>query len=273
MDFPRRYANLVLGVAVGMHGLVAFCPATAVGEEPNPNRNKDTISPEFAKEVKFDAKQLIEQLENHNAPPKLVPGRSDGDDPIFDRRYKWSEDDRIARATQALVDHADDALPELLKHFDDKRYSMTDYSSVDAGANNDDIGEVCWRIVVESLSQPFCEHIPDGDDLAYKLRIADRGASADLRTWCAERRDKKFYELQIEQCELAIERVKKLNDDSLGDDPTADRKKSIAEIENQIDALRKNRKPILAKKFGRYFALERFNSEWAEEIRKRHEKK
>jgi hypothetical protein len=273
MGFPHRYAKLVLGIAVGFHCFVVFCPVAAIGEEPNPKSKNNAVAWEAAKEAKFDAKQLIEQLENHNAPPKLVPGRSDGDDPIFDRQYKWSEDDRISRASQSLVDRADDALPELLKHFDDKRYSMTYYTSVDDGAGIDDIGDVCSRIVAESLSQPFCELIPEGDDLAYKLRIADRGASVDLKSWCEERRDKKFYELQIEQCELAIARIKKLDDGSLGDDPIAEKKKSIEAIENQIDALRKNRKPTLAKKFGRYLAIKRYDSEWAEAIRKRHEKK
>jgi len=273
MDIPRRYANLVLAIAVGLHGCFVFCPAAAVGEEPNPKGKNNAVAPESAKEAKFDAKQLIEQLENHNAPPKLVAGDRDGEEPIFNRQYKWSEDDRVARATQALVDRADEAFPELLKHFDDKRYSMTYDSSLADGAENDDIGEICWRVVAESLSEPFCQQIPDGDEVAYKLRIADRGASADLRSWCMERRDKKFYELQIEQCELAIERVKKLGDDSLGDDPIAEKKKSIAAIENQIDALRKNRTPILAKKFGRYFAIERYDSDSAEETRKKHEKK
>ena len=101
-------------------------------------------------------------------------------------------------------------LPVLLKHFDDKRYSRTYCTSSDSGADNLNVGSVCEEIVAESLSQAFYEYIPEGDKVAYQLRLADRGASNDLKTWCMERRDKPFYELQIEQCELAIDRIKHL---------------------------------------------------------------
>ena len=265
-----RSAGMAAALLVGLYWLAQFVPGAAIAEEPNSNCAKKPGASAPTTQTKFDAEQFIERLANHNSPPKLVDSAVVGLEPIFSRQYDWSEDNRIATATQVLVNYADEALPVLLKHFDDKRYSRTYCTSSDSGADNLDVGSVCGEIVAESLSQAFYEYIPEGDELAYQLRLADRGASKDLKTWCLERRDKPFYELQIEQCELAIDRIKHLREESADE---KDKVKSIAAIKNQIEIMRRQRKPIQAVRFGRYFSERTYDSEEAKEIRKKHGEK
>ena len=243
--------------------LALFSSSAAMADGPSRSGNEAQRPQLLPTQSKLDADLLIEQLVNKNLPPKLV-GAKDELKPIFDRGYKWSEDERIAAATQVLINFADEALPALLKHFDDKRFSMTYYSSADTTAANFDVGRVCHEIVAESLSRAFCEYVPEGDETVYKLRTADAGASHDLRTWCIERRDKPFYELQIEQCQLAVRRIEELKTDSVDD---KDKRKSIASIENQIEIMRRRRTTIQAVRFGRYFGERAYDSVWAAEIR------
>ena len=52
-----------------------------------------------------------------------------------------------------------------------------------------------------------------------------------------------------------------------------DKVKSIAAIKNQIEIMRRRRKPIQAVRFGRYFSERTYDSEEAKEIRKKHGEK
>jgi len=208
----------------------------------------------------FDAKKSISELVNKNAAPKLV-GQNDDWQPLFDRRHDWKEDDRVAAAIAELVGHGEEALPELLKHFDDNEYCMTYKSSIVENADNYTVGWVCSVVADELLSEAHCRYVPDGDVIIYHLRYAV-GGNEGLRAWCLARKEKKLYELQIEQCELVIPKILAAED---VDD--SEKRKAVDSIRSEVKALQKRRVPEAPSRFGERMSLSRFNREQAEELR------
>ena len=69
-------------------------------------------------------KQLIDGLANKNPPP---PFSDKGGPPLvtFPRNYDWTEQARVLSVWQQLNDRAEEALPELVAHLDDKKYCVS----------------------------------------------------------------------------------------------------------------------------------------------------
>jgi hypothetical protein len=179
---------------------------------------------------------LINALENHNNSPRILANQ-----PIFDVTYKWSEQDRIQRAIQRLVDHAEEAWPEMVEHLDDKRYCLT--HGYEEGSYNVTVGWVCARIISDYLSEAYFRQFPDdsdaGEQAFNRLDISHIATDGNLKAWCVRRNGKRLYELQIETCEWAILEVPKL--DEMTD---ADRQKWIVAIKDQVEDLREFKKAI-----------------------------
>jgi hypothetical protein len=248
------------------------CFTSSHGQEPE-HEQSGTSGLKKPKEegVAIDAREIIDALENHNRAPKIVGAMPD-EEPLFDKKYDWREQDRVAKAIQRLVDHAEQAWPELFKHFSDNRYSITYCRSFSADRPiNYDIGDVCNSIVLKYLAAGYNQHRPPGERAWRMLHVPFfAGNRESVKKWCQARAGKKLYELQIEMCERAIPLVA-----GLTDVPEETRGKSIAAIKSQIDELRKSRTAVKVKAFAGTLAgtemMQLYSKQRATRIRERHE--
>lgn len=255
--------------------VVALCVLEVMGQEhdrvgkPPPAVSKKT------KETVVDAMGLIDALVNHNPapimtnPPLRFPPTEDEGLPLFDKKYDWSEYDRANKAVDSLVAHAEEAWPELLKHFDDKRYCMT-YKG-DYGQNYS-VGDMCEQIVHDYLVEGYSRHLPvlfravsnaEGAHAALQGSRVWWEAGTTRKVWCEKRKGKPLYELQIEMCEWAIARVAKLKDVS-----DEERGPFVKAVRAEITRLRQSKKAARFRGFSRNENFALYNREIAERIRK-----
>jgi hypothetical protein len=184
------------------------CPLPATGQEGDTNvilvPGKDLT----------DARSVINALENHNP----APGREyngDGYSPLFCKKYNWDEYRRVSKVIQFLKCHGEEAWPELLQHFDDKRYCITVGVNEYDSSRNCTVGDMCQQIVRDYLTAAYRRHISQlrVDEIQYYVLCAPAmlRKPEDLKAWCDKRKGKRLYELQIEMCEWAIEAARKLD--------------------------------------------------------------
>lgn len=232
-----RRPSLHLLLKCAVLGVAMWCNLMPVRSgEPAP---LDTHSfQKMADDAAFDAKNMVEALVNHNAPPMIV---NDGDGrAVFAENYDWSEQDRIPKLIATLMDRAEEAWPELVHALDDKRYSVTfrihDYPS------NWSVGNVCKEIISDYLARGYYFHsvADDADGRQWDVAMMNPVPRKDLTKWCQARKDKKLYELQIETCQWAITKIPdffpKASEDS--------RRKAIVAIKAEITLLDATRKPL-----------------------------
>lgn len=169
---------------------------------------------EPAKDVSVDTSTMVEALANHNPPPNLLAIIPDAVPPcripLFDAEFDWRENDRVWRAVSVLIEHAEDAWPELVKHLDDERYCITiEVSS--SFTYNWNVGDMCREIIGRNLAEAYYRNIqpltmPVNAQLRRPQVARDKKM---LKSWCEERNKKKLYELQIETCKWAITQLRK----------------------------------------------------------------
>ncbi len=212
-----------------------------------------TTKPEMRK---VDPDKLIKALRNRNPSPDIS-----NYSPKFIKSYDWNEYDRVDKAIIALVGHAEEAWPELLDHFDERRYCITYETEY---GRNYTVGDICCIIVHQCLIQAYRERISpwfSSSKIEYPksekvYRILSRPEmlkdARDIRIWCQKRAGKPLYELQIEMCEWAIEKTKVFNDVS-----DEEREPLIKSIREEIARLRESKKAVPfpgfhGEEFGRY---------------------
>ena len=213
--------------------------------------------------TKYDAKSLVNALENRNRAPKLV-NNVDETLPLFDEKYDWKEYKRVSKAIHFLLDHAEDAWPELVRHLDDERYCMT-YDSF-GFAGNLSVGEICRWIIEYWLHAPyFNSQMVPHFELVWRKLDGYPGTlrKEQLKRWCEKRSHKKLYELQIEACEWVLRIIPTLDD--LEEQERIVFRKAI---EHRIEELRKSQKPVHASQFGKERATG-YDALQAEKIRSR----
>jgi hypothetical protein len=228
---------------VALLSAIALCAPEVMSQEHNRGNGTQRTAPQVAKETVVDAEQLINALENHNSPPimtKISWGR-----PTFDKKYNWSEYNRVDTVIDLLVVHAEELWPHLLRHLNDKQYCITYYSdgSEDDGINYS-VGLVCRDVVYGYLVQGYRRHLwivcgavsrPEETDRA--LHVSWEKIGTTMRDWCEERKKKPLCELQIEMCEWAIAKVAKLKDVS-----DKEREPFIKAVRAEIVELRTSKK-------------------------------
>jgi hypothetical protein len=243
---PAMMAALLGTVALCL--LLVACQGSNCQSERTPGAHSATTDGIAADRKKFV--KLIDGLENHNPPPiiPVPPGRPEACTPIFDKNYDWHEQERVKRTIQRLVEHADDAWPEIIDHLDDKRYCMT-YESMEQ-PRNFTVGEICRQIISDTLSWGYMRHWSDEVEYGreqsfHRMSCSDVARNGDLKAWCESRSAKKLYELQIEMCEWAMPKVAQLTE------PTDEDKRAwIAAIAAQIEDFREFQRPVLPDRFG-----------------------
>jgi hypothetical protein len=185
----------------------------------------------------------IAALANRNRPPTLPKGEGK---PLrdSDKTYDPSEDDRVREAIDFLVQHAEEALPQLVEHFDDERYCIT-YGSSDEYWNNYSIVDVCYSIVSDCLTEPYFKTQPDTEWPMNRMWYPSVTQTPSEKSWFKSRANKKLYELQIEICDWAITEMPEMVI------LTAEEKSEwVHAIEKTRDSLRKTKKAIPIEKFG-----------------------
>lgn len=177
-----------------------------------------------------DYAALIEALASRNSEPDTSDGK-----PRPPAGFDWKDPSRVADAFHQLChDGSDELWEELLKHLDDKRYSLTMEFNDSGDWTNESVGDLCRMLAYKHLA----------DDVLDRYIPRDRPTRlikelwTDLGEWRKARADKSLYELQIEVCELGLPEVANLPD------WVSDEKKDKTrhKIEAQIDELKMTKK-------------------------------
>jgi hypothetical protein len=214
-------------------------------KEDKSNEHKEDKSNEHKedksnKHNNLDSLSRIETIVSHNPAPSFEGNRSSGR-PIFDDKFDWSEYQRVNYAINNLAYHAEDEWRELLKHFDDNRYSTTMHGEY---GHNYVVSDICELIVSSCLSQGYMKHYGNGihTESAYRVIKYPRGLynKSQIRDWCEKRKDKKLYELQVEMCEWAISIIMRMNDLS-----EEEKIPFVDAVQKEIDTLRNSKKAVI----------------------------
>lgn len=193
---PNRSRRLVISISLLFGGAIAVMGAErgdASKSDPTANEAPD-----------YDA--IIESLVNRNPIPAIVDvGR--GRRPLFPKDYDWEESYRVSRIRSELFRNEDPRLWEcFLKHMDDNRYALTAGNSDPVDPRNYSVGDLCWNAAQARLEFAEVHEKTGNGERTDRLRL-DLGNS-NLRKWRKDRSEKSLYELQIEVCEIALEKIK-----------------------------------------------------------------
>jgi hypothetical protein len=242
-----------LCVAIHSHPVFGECPK-GKAEKPAPTNQVRT--------VQFDAKRVIESLANANSPPKLVGGVEQR--PVFKNGFDWSEQDRVQKAIKLLVNHAEEAWPDLVNHLDDNRYAITYHFPTFDSAENYSIGDICEQIISDSISQGYYHQLPRrsrASEQVYHLTSEPLPCKeGKLKTWCEARSKKKLYELQVEMCNWVLGEIPELTKAT-----EDERKSAIAAIKTQIKTLETTKKPVQIDRLFRSWKAIPFTKEMVKE--------
>jgi hypothetical protein len=210
----------------------------------------------------FDAKKAIDAIASRNPEPSIF-GEAPDKKALFEKSYDWKDQKRVEKAIQLLVDHVEEAWPELVNHYSDNRYCIT-YEAFD-NATNFTVGGVCHWIIADALTEPSLRNWPRraGIHVLFRLREPLLDPNEDLQKWCLARRDKKLYELQIEVCQIAIAKVPTIIPE-LSD---LQRHDLIKAIELEIASLQKTHKSVGITRWGKRLNLIRYSPKDAERMR------
>ena len=156
-----------------------------------------------------DARAAVEALANRNPAPNLTG--PDNSRPIFAEKFDWSEDKRVWDAVPALVRHAEEAWPVLVKHLDDDRYCIALETAESGFTCNWTVGDMCREVVARNLAEAYYQNLRPLTQLV-AARMSRPEIARDkkkLKAWCEEQSKKKLYDLQIEMCHWAMGELSK----------------------------------------------------------------
>ena len=191
----------------------------------------------------FSAARVISALASKNPRPTIVDGRVE-----FPKDFQWMEQERCWKDIQEIAGNAEQALPELISHLKDDRYCITVHHELFDVNYNWTIGDVCHQLITRTLADSYYHELePETVELYRKLRRfgLDRNA---LVKWCDERKGMKLYELQLEACNWALERVE---DKQYLSEVTPDQRSQwLRSIKAAREKISKARKAVPMKNFG-----------------------
>lgn len=208
----RNLLAVELRVIVVIALVICWRAVEARSQEPVPKESKIKAPPNAADAPKFDAQSAVQNLACKNSAPRI---ESPIAKPVLPSNYDWAEQANKWKLIGTLLDHIEEAWPELVSHLDDKRYCMTVTNHLFGYNYNWTVGDVCQILLARNLSQPYWEALKPGSLEVYrKLRRPGFAAPKDrLKEWCAQYRSEKLFQLQIKACEWAREELSKEGDD------------------------------------------------------------
>jgi hypothetical protein len=209
--------------------------------------------------------RLIDSMANRNPTPVFVHAYSwyaAAPNPWFPDNYDFDEDDRVRGVIGQLCRYRnEDVWRWLTEHRHDDRYSLA--YAFDDGAFISSIGIFCRRAVIETLQHPYLRHLPPS---LYGSRpnLRPLAALGEQDAWFRDHPDLPLYLQQIHFCEAAIEKIPGL---ARGTD--VEKRQFAVDIRNEIDGLKRSKRPMLDGFCMIYSGTDRYNAKRAKEI-KRH---
>lgn len=208
---------------------------------------------------------MIEGLVSRNAPPEMVRIKVGAAKlPLFPADYDWEEQARILTLSGHLTTNDDPRLWEhYLRHMDDKRYAVTVGTEPGHYAENYSVGDICYEAAWARLdfAMVHLKQIPGEQHDVIRLDLGN----TVLTKWRKERATKRLYELQIELCETALEKV------AVEDGLSQEAKERISkELREKKSLLVKTKEPRFA--FATWDGYDKYNAKMAQEIRERFER-
>ena len=195
-------------------------------------------APSYAFGPPVAAVGAVDRLATTNTPP-VIRGDPGEERAVYGDKFDHKESKRVAGAVKEVVRRAEELWPELVAHLGDDRHCLTVGS--DAGyPRNWSVGDVCQDILGTTLSAPYYRHMmPATKETFHRFHIpAIAKDKAELRKWCLARKDRKLFELQIEQCEWAITEIDASDGNRNG------KLQLTAAIEKEVESLKKSRTAI-----------------------------
>jgi hypothetical protein len=195
------------------------------------------------KSVDWDA--LVGSLKSQRPAPRLREHHRRTDAPA---NFDFKEQSRILGVTDKLVRNVEAAWPSLADNIDNPAYCLTlheDYST--ETSRNYSVGQICELILLESLTAAHLPHQPGTIAAWQKLRwpaiLPEKRDTTALKEWFRKQgeRGQPLYELQIELCEWAIEKIPAMASNE------EDKTESIRGLEREIQKLKKTKLPVLLK--------------------------
>ena len=174
-------------------GLLGISTLAVAGEKPNPPGKLPT---------RERCERLVEQLVN----PGKAPFRSD-DVPRLPKGITTSDlyrsQAKIAEAYNDLSDNIEAALPVLMKHIDDNRFSYV-FESGSGNYTKATVGDACNAIVWNHV-EPYAPLVTVMDEARrqYPSFVEECGG---LKLWWKGRSGRSLAELQVEGIEWALHR-------------------------------------------------------------------
>lgn len=179
---------------------------------------------------------LIEGLANKNSEPRITKSGK----PLFLPSYDWQEANRVRTLYIELLKNDSEALwEEMVKHLGDDRYSLT-IGKGDVGAHNYSVGLLCLKMAHDRLEDAFSDTLPDNEE--GRPVYPELGIWDDLGAWRRQRGKKSLFELQVDACELAVEKLMAEPDLS-----QTEKREVRQRIHARIAELNRTKKPVFRK--------------------------
>jgi hypothetical protein len=189
---------------------------------------------------------MVEAIASPNKPPKLNNEIRPGSRKRhrFPTDYDWKKQKKVYKAlVKVYKDCSAEIWEELVHKIGDRRYSLTVTDKTNEDSYNLTVGDVCRELAYDRLVGVFVRHRPRderGNEMHPRIRL-DIGIK-DLAAWRKERKDKAFWELQIEVCERALQQLEM----TPGATP-ANKKRARKKIQAEIKKLKRTKQPIVYK--------------------------
>ncbi len=227
------------GLAISSLSLIG---AVVFAEGDARQGGKAPANGQAAKRDAKEAAKLVDAIANRNKPPKIVKRRSrfPSELPLFPKDYDWNEEERVYEALSNLYqDESVELWEALVQKANDRRYCITLYSGNTSDAYIVSVGRICHGLAYGTLCHVFSQHLPSLPPHGCPIQLGIN----DLSFWREERKDKSFYQLQIEACEIALRKLPKVRVTILSDQ---EKVKARKKIEAEMVNLRKTKRPSLA---------------------------
>jgi hypothetical protein len=189
-----------------------------------------------------DCERLVNQLVNPNEPP--FQGK------VFDppANLKGGDQTPMQQAYDRLSDNIEAALPVLVKHAHDGRFSYVHEDFYSGACITADVGDACREIIEAHVEvyQPCIERTLDG--IPQSLSFIDDACGGTAKWWKA-RQGRSLAELQLEACEWVL-RHKKPSYFTSGKAWT----RALKRVKKLVRRIRESKQPILREHHVQFFS-------------------
>jgi hypothetical protein len=158
-------------------------------------------SPEAQEALPDDIPALIEALASPNHFPRVL-----GPDVIYPPGFDHKAQERVRKAEARLRQKGFEAVPYLMEHLEDARYS---YSEFFGEWHNHALGEVCFYIIEDLIDFYGFDYetreAADGKVMEKPSYLWSIARDGRMQEWWKERKGRSLGELQLEALQWTIE--------------------------------------------------------------------